>query len=116
MFCKNLDKEQTQILEVEKKQEGNDNQKRHDELDKRSFQKPAQSWKKSRKTVWLTNNPLQEGSTRLASVNEKQPILSACKFLLLYNQIHLGGSRSTLDLTPDEVSFSGCFLGRIPLN
>lgn len=89
MLCKNLDKEQTQILEVEKKQEGNNNQKRHDELDNSSSQKPAQSGRSPGRLCGSLIILLQEDSTRLVSVNEKQPIRSACKFLLLYNQIHL---------------------------
>lgn len=86
---KNWDKEQPQILEVEKRQEGNNNQKRHDELDKCRSQKPAQPGRSPGRLCGSLIIVLQENSARLVSINEKQPILSACKFLLLYNQIHL---------------------------
>lgn len=95
-------------------QEGNKNQKRQDELDKHSSYKSAQSERSPGRWHSTLITILEEGSTRLVLVNEKEQILPACKFLLLRNQIHLESSRYTFDLIPDEVSFSELLLGRFP--
>ena len=79
MLCKNLDKNQTQFSEVEKMQ-GNNNQNRHDQLDKHGSCKSVQSGRSPGRLCSTLIILLEEGTTRLVPVIEKEQILYACKF------------------------------------
>lgn len=81
MGCKNLDNEETQILVAQKNPGGNNNQEGCDEFDKYSSQKPAWSGGSPGRLCGSLIILLEENSTRLVSVKEKRPILSARKFL-----------------------------------